>query len=329
MNIKMVPLPELFTIKTGDYHATSELEAGEIPLVSCGETNNGVIGNFDIPINRTYKRCLTIAYNGTPLLTKFHPYRFGAKDDVGVLMPKKDMNDNALVYFATVLSRETWRYSYGRKCFSNKIPLLKVPTPIDADGDIDESWIDSLFHREIGSYIPKSAGKNVAIGKMVWQRIPLAELFNFDNGDFNSYGEFPPGQDFIVSRSAENNGVAGHYEVPARARKFPIGAVTVSTVTGDAFVQLHDFFASDKVVILTPKKRMRPAVLFFLAFAINQQRWRFSYGRSCFHRTISLSSVGLPTKADGTLDEDTMENAVAQSSYWHVISRRFQYESEG
>jgi len=325
MNIKMIPLPDLFTVKTGDYHATSELEAGEIPLVSCGEANNGVIGNFDIPINHTYKRCLTIAYNGKPLLTKFHPYRFGAKDDVGVLIPKKEMSDNTLVYFATVLSKETWRYSYGRKCFSNKIPLLKIPTPVDTDMDIDESWIDGLFHREIDSYIPEKVSGNIVVGNIIWQRIPLAELFDFDNGDFNSYREFPFGQELIVSRSAENNGVAGHYEPPVEARKFPIGTMTVSTVTGDAFVQLHDFFASDKVVILTPKKKMKPAILFFLAFAINQQRWRFSYGRSCFYRTISLSSVDLPVKADGAIDEDAMENIVTQSSYWHVISKRFQY----
>lgn len=323
MNIEMTPLLDLFTVKTGDFHATSELDSGEIPLVSCGETNNGVIGNYNIPPDRTYSHCLTIAYNGKPLLTKFHPYRFGAKDDVGVLIPKNEMKDTTLLYIATVLSRETWRYSYGRKCYSNKIPMLNIPVPISHDMEIDEAWIENLFPRKIASFIPKKSGGNISVNHLSWQEIRLASLFDLDRGDFNSYGEFPSGQELIVSRSAENNGVAGHFAPPEKARRFPLGIITVSTVTGDAFVQLHEFFASDKVVLCVPKMPMRPSTLFFIAFAINHQRWRYSYGRSCFERTLSFASIDLPIQSDGTIHEEVMEQIVKQASYWHAVSRRF------
>jgi hypothetical protein len=323
MNIKMIPLTNLFTVKTGDFHATSELNSGDIPLVSCGETNNGVIGKFDIPYHLTYERCLTIAYNGKPLLTKFHPYRFGAKDDVGVLIPKNEMRDNTLLYIAAVLSRGTWRYSYGRKCFSNKIPLLKIPVPVGTNLEIDEAGIDDLFPRKISSYIPPKTGGKMSINPLAWKRFPLASLFDFDRGDFNSYQEFPPGKELVVSRSAENNGVAGHYEPPENARRFPKGIITVSTVTGNAFVQLQEFFASDKVVLCIPRIKMHPTTLFFIAFAINHQCWRYSYGRSCFKRTISLASVDLPVRSDGTMHTEAMERIVNQTSYWGTISRRF------
>ena len=83
MATRSVALSELFDVRSGDFHAFTELDSGNIPLVSCGETNNGVIGRFDIPDDKIYGRCLTVAYNGSwPLLTKYHPYRFGAKDDV-------------------------------------------------------------------------------------------------------------------------------------------------------------------------------------------------------------------------------------------------------
>ena len=43
--------------------------------------NNGLVGKYNIAQEKTFERCLTVAYNGSwPLLTKYHPYRFGAKE---------------------------------------------------------------------------------------------------------------------------------------------------------------------------------------------------------------------------------------------------------
>ena len=80
---------DIFKVKSGDFHATKELDEGSTPLISCGDSDNGCVGYFDIPRNRIYKRAITVAYNGQPLTVKFHPYEFGAKDDVAVLIPHK------------------------------------------------------------------------------------------------------------------------------------------------------------------------------------------------------------------------------------------------
>ena len=326
---KTVPISKFFSVHSGDFHAVSELEIGNIPLVSCGETNNGVIGTFDVPLEKTYESCLTVAFNGSwPLLTKYHPYQFGAKDDVGVLVPKEPLKDSTLLYIAAVLTRESWRYSYGRKCYLNKIPYVSIPLPFHPDGELDEEWIQTLVPRRIEEYIPKSSGGQIQPSDFSWKRFPLTSLFEIDHGDFNSYKEFPKGKELIVSRSAENNGVAGLYEPPEHARRFPIGTITVSTVTGDAFVQLQEFYASDKVVICTPKFPLRPTSLFFIAFSMNHQRWRYSYGRSCFNRTISLATIDLPDRSEDplsgcTIDEDAMASIVRQHGYWPLLAARF------
>lgn len=123
-----VRLRELFEVVSGDYHAFKELEPGSIPLVSCGDTDNGVVGYYDIPPDRQYQRALTVAYNGSwPIMSKFHPYAFGAKDDVAVLKPLQPMTSLELGYVAVLLNRMTWRYSYGRKCFREKLQNVEVP----------------------------------------------------------------------------------------------------------------------------------------------------------------------------------------------------------
>ena len=104
---KSFRLPQLFEIKAGDFHATKELDAGKVPLISCGDVDNGLVGFFHIPKENIYERCLTVAFNGTPLLTKFHPYRFGAKDDVAVLIPRDTMSDSTLLHIAALLNRMT------------------------------------------------------------------------------------------------------------------------------------------------------------------------------------------------------------------------------
>ena len=126
-----VPLSQLFDIRSGDFHTKGNLEPGDITLISCGETNNGLVGRYDIPLGKTFESCLTVSYNGSwPLLTKYHPYRFGAKDDVGILLPREPMQEATLLYVAAILSREKWRYSYGRKCFKAKVPNVRIHVPM-------------------------------------------------------------------------------------------------------------------------------------------------------------------------------------------------------
>jgi hypothetical protein len=145
INLAPIPIAEFFSLHSGDFHSTSELSEGKVPLVSCGDINNGIINNFAIPPDCTFRNMLTIAYNGQPLTTKFHPYSFGAKDDVAVCLPKRDFKLSTLIYFQYVLNKEKWRYSYGRKCFREKLSKMKLHVPVDSNGALDENVIESML----------------------------------------------------------------------------------------------------------------------------------------------------------------------------------------
>lgn len=137
---------EIFDVHSGDFHAIKELDPGTVPLISCGDTDNGLVGYYDIPDELIYERCVTVAYNGSwPLLSKFHPYRFGAKDDVAVLIPRTPLNDATLMYVAAFLNRMTWRYSYGRKCFQKKLCNVPIALPTDLAGMIDEAAVSAIL----------------------------------------------------------------------------------------------------------------------------------------------------------------------------------------
>lgn len=147
---RLIPMPitKLFDLRRGDFHNASSLPDGNIPLVSCGEYDNGVIRYCNVPNNKTYVGTLTIAHNGSwPLTTKYHPYRFAAKDDVAVCLPKKPLKASTLIFVQYTMNRQCWRYSYGRKCFLEKLGRLSVYLPGNANGEVDENAIEEVVSK--------------------------------------------------------------------------------------------------------------------------------------------------------------------------------------
>ncbi|MDH5788728.1 MAG: hypothetical protein OEZ40_10600, partial [Candidatus Bathyarchaeota archaeon] len=115
------------------------------------------------------------------------------------------------------------------------------------------------------------------------------------------------------------NGVTGYYEKPSEAEIHAKGLLTVSTVTGDAFVQLEDFIATDNVLICRPKREFRITTLFFIQLMINFEKWRFSYGRQPYRRVFSKTRIFLPTNGSGEIDEDYIQRLVTNSYGWSMI----------
>ncbi|WP_080419366.1 class I SAM-dependent DNA methyltransferase [Burkholderia ubonensis] len=136
-----IALKSLFKLIPGLYHSLAERDRGEIPVVSCADSNNGVAGLFDIPIARTFEDALTIAFNGSPLTTKLHPYAFGAKDDVAVAAPRFELPPEALIFVQAQLNSERWRFSYYRKCFREKLERTTIELPITGEGEIDVNFM--------------------------------------------------------------------------------------------------------------------------------------------------------------------------------------------
>jgi hypothetical protein len=136
-----VPLEDLFTLTAGDYHNLAEEDPGPTPVASCADTENGIAGYYDTPAEHLYRDALTIAFNGSPLTTKMHPYAFGAKDDVAVAIPKSGLPVEALIFIQAQLNAERWRFSYYRKCFRDKLGRTTVELPVGNDGKLDLSFM--------------------------------------------------------------------------------------------------------------------------------------------------------------------------------------------
>lgn len=157
-------LSELFELKSGDYHDGSSIPAGTTPLVSCGEKDNGITRFVRVPQSKVYENALTVAYNGQPLTTKYHPYKFATKDDVAVCFPKANLDSSTLIFIQHILNSERWRFSYGRKCFHEKLMNLKIPLPSKENGKLDEALIKQLVQNtSYWSFLSRTIEKGISL----------------------------------------------------------------------------------------------------------------------------------------------------------------------
>ncbi|MDD4052047.1 MAG: hypothetical protein PHR28_09145 [candidate division Zixibacteria bacterium] len=142
LSIKLFALGELYDLVPGDFHNAGILETGPIPLVSCGDLDNGII-KYIAPNDYVYRNKFTIALNGRPLTAKYHPYAFSAKDDVAICLPYSPMQLTTDMFILATLNRERWRYSYYRKCYIDKLKRFRLPLPA-RHNQVDEDAIRTL-----------------------------------------------------------------------------------------------------------------------------------------------------------------------------------------
>lgn len=129
----------------------SECTDGEIPLVSSGSTNNGIVkyigeegdGKAEIfPGN-----CITVDmfcnafYQPKPFYSVSH-------GRVNILIPKFKMTRNIAIFIVTLINMEQFKYSYGRAVYNSFIESMNIKLPTDSNDNPDweymEKYIESL-----------------------------------------------------------------------------------------------------------------------------------------------------------------------------------------
>lgn len=171
-------------------------------------------------------------------------------------------------------------------------------------------------------------GKPAKLGNPVWESFNITKYFNLKRGNFHSIADLDPGPYPTISRTSTDNGLIGFYDKPEKAVVWNPGTISVSTVTGDAFIQPVPFIATDNVVLLTAKpeyKDLRLTTLLFIAVMINEVKWRYSYGRQCYKTKFATTNIMLPVK-NSRLDEGFMQGAVESASYWKLVNAVFANE---
>jgi len=146
---KRFRLSDLFELRKGKRLTKANLlnRPGTIPFIGAIDSNNGVSGSVDAAIHQG--GTITVNYNGAGVADAFYQATdFWASDDVNVLYPKFEISPAVALFIATVIRREKYRFSYGRKWHLERMRESEIFLPANRQGlpdfDFMKSYIESM-----------------------------------------------------------------------------------------------------------------------------------------------------------------------------------------
>ena len=152
-NWKYFDIEDYFDVQLskGDLKEKECLE-GDIPLISAGTSNNGLVKYID---EKGDGKALTFDANSITVdmfcSAFYQPNVFYAVSHgrVNILIPKfAKFNCYVAMFLCTIIEKETFRFSYGRAVYSSVIKKTRIKLPATPDGEPDwafmEAYIKSL-----------------------------------------------------------------------------------------------------------------------------------------------------------------------------------------
>lgn len=142
--INYVPLHEVFDVVYGVNLNQREMQVGTreegVRFVSRTSENNGVseyvVEQSDIPKNPA--NTLSVSGGGSVLEVFYQDQPYYSGRDLYYLKPKKDMTAKELLFYATIIKANRYRYSYGRQA-NKTLKTLVIPV-------FESSYIESYMN---------------------------------------------------------------------------------------------------------------------------------------------------------------------------------------
>ncbi|WP_336975105.1 restriction endonuclease subunit S [Bacillus thuringiensis] len=143
---------ELFEIKKGKRVTKKDIRLGKTPFIAAIDSNNGIREYCDLnPLHEG--NVITVNYNGSGVAEAFYQNKpFWASDDVNVLYPRFKMNIYIAMFIITLIRKEKYRFSYGRKWHLERMKTSTIRLPIQDSNEPDwlfmENYIKTLKYSD-------------------------------------------------------------------------------------------------------------------------------------------------------------------------------------
>jgi len=128
---KTAPVEEFFHVSNGRSTGEKNYEPGSRPYISSGDATNSIVRLVDGVNSETFE-------NGGLSVTAFgaasiQPWPFMGRGNGGsavrVLTPKFNMSLNELLWFATQVNLQRWRFFYARMAIKSRLEELEIRSP--------------------------------------------------------------------------------------------------------------------------------------------------------------------------------------------------------
>lgn len=283
-----------------------DCEPGNIPLISSGSTNNGIVGYIDEKGDgkaQIFKaNCITVDMfcNAFYQNGDFYAVSHGR---VNILCPKFKCNLQIGLFICSIIKKEQFKYSYGRAVYSSEIARMIIKLPSTPDNEPDwnymEQYIKSLNHKPIATANRGGYGSHT-LGVETWKDFCLGDYFEIKKGKRLTSDEQTEGSTPYIGAIDSNNGIANYIGQDAIHEGNTI-SLSYNGSVGEAFYQPKAFWATDDVNVLYFKEKngitLNKYIALFICAVLRQEKYRYSYGRKWVLESMKSTVIKLPEKS--------------------------------
>lgn len=317
---KLVKISDLFNAIYGvnleliNLTQCKSTDKNSIPFVSRTENNNGVSAfvEEELDIEKNPAHTLSVAGSGSVLSVFYQPFPYYSGRDLYVLIPKIKMSVVEMFFYAKCISANKYKYNYGRqanKTLKNILILSQIP----------ENLKNKLlsYYKKLKKSIPAKPliDKKIKLEIGEWGKFKLDVLFKIQGSKTTpllKLEEYGKGKYPYVTTQATNNGIEGVFNFYTEAEN----VITIdSAVLGYCAYQILCFSASDHVEKLVPKFKLTKYIAMFLVTILNQEQYRYNYGRKASQTRLKNINIKLPVNINDQPDWQFMENYIKSLSY--------------
>lgn len=141
---KMFELGKLFNFEKGERLTKLDRITGDIPLLTAGESNNGVTEYISLEEFKENKKIFENRITVDMFFNVFyHNYKYFSDDNIHTLIPKNfTLNQFSSLFLTSILSKLKYKYAYGRQVRLIRLPYEKISLPVDKNGNPDWKFME-------------------------------------------------------------------------------------------------------------------------------------------------------------------------------------------
>lgn len=339
---------QIFKTYTGGDLIITDTQEGEIPIISHTSDNNG-IKTYSAEIEGqklfNHKKTISLADRGTfYAAVQYQDFYIGTRVKALEFLDGEHSTE-VLIFVATVINHEKFRFCYGRNCTNgldeliiylpavgNKpdylfmknyicslnINIHDIPDYFLKDGYKKACWyLDNInqeaFEKE---YAGKKQAQIIKLSDRKWKTFRLASIFksisNSQSYNVSDLVAATDGVDYIpyISRTNENNGISMYVQATDYSGIEKANAITIGDTTATIFYQERDFITGPHIIVIRADW-LNVYTATFIITLLNQEKYRYPvFGRAFTKDLIKETLLYLPVDEKGTPDFVFMEKYV-------------------
>jgi hypothetical protein len=304
---------ELFDLKYGVnlelLRCDETVDSDGINFVARTSQNNGVVASVK-PIDGVMPQMagtLSCATSGSVLSTFLQERPYYSGRDLYVLTPKINLTNEQKLFYAMVIMKNGFRYSYGRAA-NKTLKDIDIPTLEECNKIIGDVKIKPIETKIDGQKAPQ-------LKVELWKEFHIKDVF--DCKTTKAMVETEKGNIPYVTRTATNNGIHDFVSLDNYIEN-DSNCITIGAEGVYAFYQDKPFVAGVKVYTLR-NSNLNAYRALFICTLLNLQNFKYSYGRARILTKLKEEKILLPIKDNGEIDWQFMEDYIKNLPYADVI----------